>query len=192
MCLSSTRELGRDSLESLGDVLQSPYPTTWRLLLRTRRWGIGCLGFKVPNLFPSHQKLQNALSNVVPRKQVSSISAVLTGSFCERSPSLTRQQHFPLQLALEEGVLAPFSDKNLLLSSWLAFALASPSAGLDSTGRDSPATTRNSLCNLWHQNEHTRLSRQGSCLHLKKRKKWSLEKRFLRSVLVSVPSTLPG
>lgn len=76
----------------------------------------------MPNLFPSHQKLQNALSNVVPRKQVSSISDVLTGSFCEHSPSLTRQQPFPLQLALEGGVLAPFSDKNLLLSSWLAFA----------------------------------------------------------------------
>lgn len=32
---------------------------------------------------------------------------------------------------------------------------------------------------------------QGSCLHLKKRKKWSLEKMFLRFTLVSLPSTLP-
>lgn len=36
------------------------------------------------------------------------------------------------------------------------------------------------------QNEYTRCSSRGSCLHMKERKKWSLKKMFLRSTLVSL------
>ncbi|KAI1239451.1 hypothetical protein IHE44_0012573 [Lamprotornis superbus] len=100
----------------------------------------------------------------------------------------------------EEGVPALLSDKNdaqLLASSFVLSpwqVMRAPAQHHHDRHHPDACMASPQKCSLqlMAQNEHTRSSSRGSCLHLKERKKWSLEKVFLRSTLVSLLPCMQG